>query len=313
MFVTDVTPCLLSKDRFHGAIDIGARHPHHHQHIFVRTIRIHDGEEGGMSQRGHLDEFLLHRGEERSNHLYGWARKRGKTFADREQRRNDHVLMNELQVCAKAIYRWPDRAVQTARKSAENGGAGVGSVGASLRGLDDVSRSEDGGGERLRLAEGILNARNILTTDVRVCVHAVVLWNVHITDGSQASPSVSTVFGRRRVLQILPWINKDRTNHSLGQVCLSVLLEISAQVWVSQLSMWRIPIEDVCQIYHLEGERAVIPISFKTMFIWPKSCLNSLWDKHSSRSVSSFWKFSFMRGLLLASWFYTSLSSRDQT
>lgn len=213
--------------------------------------------------------------------------------------------MNVLQVCAKAIYRWADRAVQTARKGAENGDAGVGSVGSSLRGLDDVSGSENGGGERLRLAEGILDTRNILTTDVRVGVHAVVLWNVHVTDGPQASPSVSAVFGRRGVLQILPWTNKDRTNCSLGQVRLSVLLEISAQVWVSQLSMWRIPIEDVCQIYHIEGERVVIPMSFKTMFIWPKSCLNSLWDKHSSRSVSSFWKFSFMRGLLLASCLYT--------
>ena len=34
------------------------------------------------------------------------SRKRGKTFADREQRRNDHVFVDVLQICAKAIYRW---------------------------------------------------------------------------------------------------------------------------------------------------------------------------------------------------------------
>ena len=69
--------------------------------------------------------------------------------------------------------------------------------------------------------------------------------------------------------------------------------------------MWRIPIEDVCQICHLEGERAVVPLSFKTISILLKSCRNSLWDKHSSRSVSSFWKFSFIRGLLLVNCLYT--------
>ena len=49
MFITDIAPRLLSKDRLHGAIDIGARHPDHHQHIFVRTIGIHDRKEGGVS------------------------------------------------------------------------------------------------------------------------------------------------------------------------------------------------------------------------------------------------------------------------
>ena len=53
------------------------------------------------------------------------------------------------------------------------------------------------------LAERILDTRNILTTDMCVCIHAVVLGYVHVTDGSQASSSISSEFGCRRIQHAL--------------------------------------------------------------------------------------------------------------
>lgn len=67
-----------------------------------------------------------------------------------------------------------------------------------------MSRAKDRGGKRLRLAERILDARDILATDVGVRVHAVVLGNVHVSDGSQTSFSIGAVFRHRSALKVLP-------------------------------------------------------------------------------------------------------------